>query len=176
MIYPHRQFPVFLAGCLLLIGSMVNGQESSSMITDFRGLEWGAPLDSVAFDEAPNPVMMATLEAEDGKYYQRKNENLSIGTAELKNIFYVFDDNNRFYKVVIDGKRSANDDMEFILQQKFGPADDQLQKKYETVKLWNVGEADIVFTERNDQDFTLQIQSNLRKKSFYEINTQVDDF
>jgi hypothetical protein len=76
----------------------------------------------------------------------------------------------------MSGDAASNEDMEFILQKRFGKADKRYRKRPKYVRQWNAGDVDIVFAEQRSKDFTLLLESNADVKSYVEINSNIEDF
>ncbi|MDX1666287.1 MAG: hypothetical protein R3350_03615 [Saprospiraceae bacterium] len=146
-------------------------------IEGFRGLQWGTHVDSVTIHgEEVEMELYTTTDMNKEKLYRLEEEDLTIGTAELNDIYYVFDDQDRFFRVIINGKADYNEDMEFILQNKFGPADMRFRKNGKFVRNWTLKDVSLIFEESRTKDFTVIIESDRDERDFYQINTQVDDF
>lgn len=161
---------------ILLVCAIATGW-TQQQIEDFRGLEWGTQLDAAAFDgdeEAANMMQRAT--GENSTLYERNNEDLSIGTAILENIFYAFDDEERFYKVILNGESAYNEDMEYILTQRLGKPDKRFRKNTKFVRVWEVGDIDVIFSEQRSKDFVVQIQSEVAMNDYERMNTNINDF
>lgn len=109
-------------------------------VEDFRGIDWGTARSAFDFEE--NLISKGATES--STYYERDGEDLTIGTAMLENIFYVFDDRERFYKVVLNGTSQYNEDMEYILLQRFGKPDKRFRKNAKFVRMWNIGKVNII--------------------------------
>ncbi|MEM1324386.1 MAG: hypothetical protein AAGI23_00450 [Bacteroidota bacterium] len=166
----------YLFSFLLTLWSLTTFAQSSSAVDHFRGVRWGTSFDQVAFGDGERADLVYAASGADGKYYMRRNEDLTIGTALLENIYYIFDENDQFYKVIISGKAASNEDMEFILQQRFGKADKRYRKRPKYVRQWDAGDVVVIFSEQRSKDFVLQIESNADVKSYIEINSNIEDF
>jgi len=67
---------------------------------NFRGITWGADIKDV-------PDMVLKTDAENRKYYVRKDDKLKIGSAELDSLYYVFT-NEKFSSVLIEFRSLSN--------------------------------------------------------------------
>lgn len=145
-------------------------------VSDFRGLAWNTPLEEVAFDNEDKIDLIHRGRSATSNYYERRYENLTIGTAVLESIIYVFDENDAFYKVILSGSANANEDMEYILLKKFGKPDKRLRKNTKFIRVWNVGDVDVVLSEQRSKDFVVHFESNVAEDNFEKINSNIDDF
>lgn len=159
---------------LLLFATAIGWTQQE--VEDFRGLAWNTPLEAVEFDNEADIDLIHRGRSATSNYYERRYENLTIGTAMLKNITYVFDENDLFYKVILSGDASVNEDMEYILLQRFGKPDKRLRKKTKSIRVWNIGEVDIILSEQKSKDFVVHFQSNEAEEKFEKDNTTIDDF
>ena len=67
---------------------------------NFRGITWGADIKDV-------PDMVLKTDAENRKYYVRKDDKKKIGSAELDSLYYVFT-NEKFSSVLIEFHSLSN--------------------------------------------------------------------
>jgi len=144
-------------------------------VKDFRGISWGTPRTDMPF-ELKKAGMRQRSELAGQSLYSRPGEDLTIGTATLKNIYYGFDEKQRLNLVVLEGTPESNEDMEYILQQRFGKADGRVRRRGKFTRGWSVGRVDIVFTESRSKDYTVILEANKDDDAFYEINTNIEDF
>jgi hypothetical protein len=85
----------------------------------FRGIQWAAPLDTVRDELSPSAASAATLAT-----YQRKDDKMTIGEAQLSRITYVFY-KDRFQQAMLrtaDGLQHARALRDAFTAQ-FGPGD-----------------------------------------------------
>lgn len=151
--------------------------QAQEAVEDFRGLKWGTPFDEVEFNDDRDATLLYRGGNEEvGKYYVRRDEDLTIGTVLLDDIYYVFDGQDRFYKVVMNGKADANEDMEYILQKRFGRADKRYRRSPKYVRRWEVGDVNVIFSEQRSKDFVLQLESEADVKTYVDINSNITDF
>ena len=69
----------------------------------FRGIDWNAKLDAI-----PDMIYRGyDSNNKDVNWYARKNEKMELGTADLKNIYYLFF-KDRFYRGLIEFNGKAN--------------------------------------------------------------------
>lgn len=164
----------YLSILFIFISLSLQAQEA---VEDFRGLKWGTLFEEVSFDDTRETnLIYRGGNGEIGKYYVRKDEDLTIGTVLLEDIYYVFDGQNRFYKVVINGKASANEDMEYVLQKRFGKADKRYRRSPKFIRRWEINDVNIIFSEQRSKDFVLQIESKADVKTYVDINSNITDF
>lgn len=164
-----------LSLALLLVFTVMSSSLAQKAVDDFRGLKWGVNLDDAQFKNEENPKFIYRGGQEE-KYYVRANEDLSIGTALLENIFYVFDEQSQLYKVILNGKAHANEDMNFIINQRFGKADKRFRKNGNYIRIWRVGDVNVILREQRSKDFVLQLESQENVKNYVSINSSIDDF
>ncbi len=169
---------VFSLGLLILFfcpGSVVG--QSKQQVSDFREIKWGTHKDSV-FRNGEKVNFKRVKNGVEPNSFTIPNDDMNIGTVEFEEIQYIFNENNRFKKVFLQADRKFVEDMNFILNYKFGKPDRERKLGYVNVKTWKIGE--VVFTLskfKNDRNiFTLTIESNWEKSAEIRKNKNVDDF
>jgi hypothetical protein len=144
-------------------------------VLDFRDIEWGTARSDMPFTlKKATPKRQPDFAGSD--LYQRSGEDLTIGTARLKNIYYGFDEKGSFNKVVLEGNPDSNEDMEYILQQRFGKADGRVRRAGKFIRGWSVGRVDVIFTESKSKDYTVILEAGEDPSAFYETNAHIEDF
>jgi hypothetical protein len=159
----------------LLISLSLTALRAQEAVKDFRGISWGTSRTDMPF-ELKKADMRNQPELADLSLYRRPGEDLTIGTATLKNIYYGFDEKQRLNLVVLEGTPESNEDMEYILRQRFGKADGRVRQGGKFIRGWSVGRVDVVFTESRSKDYTVLLEANEDEDAFYEINTSIEDF
>ena len=144
-------------------------------VADFRGLAWGTPLEEATLDGKKVDLQYYTT-INNENYYYLPDDELEIGTAELQQIFYVFDEHKRFFKVVIDGKPESNEEMSFILAKRFGSPTTIRRRETKFISGWEIGSVDVLLTEWRSEDYLLQIESVADDRYENEVNSEIDDF
>jgi hypothetical protein len=144
-------------------------------INHFREIFWGSNSDSTYVgDKKVEFVFVSELKGE--KFYQIENDDMTIGSVTLKKINYVFDKENRFTKVVMEGDKKDAQAMNFILENKYGkPLNEDKTDEVEYFE-WLVKGVKILFAEHALHKFETVISNNMEAIENYKKNTHVDDF
>jgi hypothetical protein len=142
----------------------------------FRDIKWGEHVDSI-YRNGEKLEFIKTDNAREPNAYRLSNDNYRLGTVRLKEIHYIFNSDDRFTKVYMTASREFLPDMNFILNYRFGSADEVRNLARITLKEWHVGDVRFILTEVQDTDhFTLNIESRWEHSESYRINTQIQDF
>jgi hypothetical protein len=160
--------------CSLLLGSI--GLHAQNPIDDFRGLEWGTKLSDVTFNEKEVQLEFYAEINNQERWYYRNNDDLTIGTAAVDQIYYVFDEANRFFKVVINGKASSNEEMHTVIQQRLGGPTGYRQWDRKVISSWKMDQVTLLFTEWRSKDYSIQIESFADEAYRRQINSEINDF
>lgn len=165
-------FTVLLA---ILSLSALQAQEAYK-VPGFRNMTWGVHKDSV-YRSGERLNFNLDKKAEEVNSYFLQNENLTLGNARLLSINYIFNDDNRFSKVKISGSMKYIDDINFILQHKFGSPKDveRVTGDYE-IREWQTGDVSFRLSTTRGDNFILTIDSNWERTESYIKNTSVTDF
>lgn len=148
---------------------------SAQEVDGFRDITWQMPLDSVIqLYNADDFTLVDTVDGE--SYYVLANDDMTIGTAKLTSIQYVFDKDQKFSKVVLVGDLENRRAMDFILKSKFGKTLTYVNAHGVRYKEWEVGNVDIIFSTTNDEVYLVEIDYVPVENNFYEINSAVSDF
>lgn len=163
---------------LVLISFSTLTPEAESQIdrvSNFRDIIWGSSLDSVVVNGA-TVEFTKVKESDFENAYELFNDKLTIGNVELKKIEYIFNDENRFYKVFLQGKKDQTDEMAFILEYKFGSEDNSWSVEDIEYRQWIIADVTFTLAEHKYHNFDLVIESDWQSAEAYRKNTSVEDF
>lgn len=147
-------------------------------IIGFRDFKWLDKKDSVYLN-GEKVQFRLDREADQLNTYYLDAEKLSFGAARLSGISYFFNEDDKLTKVVLTGSADYFDDMKFILNHKFGGAEDENMFGVEmSVTEWVVGDTTLKLANRSEGDggFSLIIESSRDQTERYIKNTKVTDF
>lgn len=166
---------LFVAGLLFTTAQVV-----PERIEGFRDFTWGSHVDSV-YTNAGTKVIFTPANKVDllngGKFYTIMNDNLLIGSVQLTNIYYVFSDKtNRLYKVILEGKKQDVDQMDFIVDYKYGKHVNELVDDDKVSKQWIVADVTLSLYNFNYNKFEFELLSDWEAAEAYKKNTNVNDF
>lgn len=164
---------------LLLVGfasANFAQEDSPTKIEGFRTFEWGLKLDEMMKDgEQPN--FIETEKLKDGTYYVLAEENLMIGNVLLSGINYVFSKkDDKFFKVVLTGKKIDVEQMQFIVDYKYGEHLNETIKDDKVIMQWIVEDVTITLVDHKYNKFELILESNWEAVQAFKKNTNVSDF
>lgn len=166
---------------LLLFSSLILGQSvaqnklDEKRIKDFRKMEWGKSIDELSTNG--ELVFIETAKEKDGTYYVLADENLIIGNVSLTKIEYVFSKkDDKFYKVILTGRKADVEQMKFIVDYKYGTHSNENVTDNNVVKEWLVSNVKIMLNDFAYNKFTLVIESDWEAVEAYRKNTNVSDF
>ena len=165
--------PKFTVWALLCMAALqLNAQE----LEGFRGIEWGTSFDTpILFDQKPAEfTLVKTIDKHN--YYTRANEDLTVGTAELELIYYVFNEYGHFCKVILEGQPKSFDTMLFILEHKYGETTTHEKTTELQYKEWTFEESSVRLYENANHDYSVHLKGPCQSKNFIEENTNVEDF
>jgi len=164
----------FLAATFSLFFLAAFSQTTS--VPDFRGIKWGTHLDSATIGNSTVNFLEDELGTEPNSY-RIEGDDMSIGTAELQQITYIFNAKNRFIKVLMVGNEKYLPDMEFILSYKFGEPSNMRNFGYVSIKEWKVGDVTFTLSDYQEREqFTLTLESRWEYSEKYKKNMNVEDF
>lgn len=146
-------------------------------ITDFRGLEWGTPVEAATLGdmEAPDFDLVATVGQR--QTYQLANDDLKIGTVLLEKIYYFFHEEAGFYKVILVGQSNQNDEMDALLVNRLGDKFETLLNATNAHMIWSSKNGVYVdYEEQMSEDFSLTIESDTLRSYLRGKNRSIDDF
>ena len=156
----------------------VFAQEDKTKIEGFRSFTWGQEITEMKVNgEVANFIKMEKEKEKDGDYYILADENLKIGNVMLKNIEYVFSKKDgKFFKVVLNGKKADSEQMNFIVDYKYGENLNEDAKDDKVIKEWIVNNVTITMKDYNLHKFELTIESDWEAAEAFRKNTNVSDF
>jgi len=147
----------------------------SESVLHFRNIFWGTKIDSVwrdgkklEFQKDRNSLIKNA--------YSLAGDDPMIGAVKLDRVLYIFNEENRFYKVYLQGNVEQSEQMKFILTYKFGDFRNESYVDDSHIMQWLV--KDITFTLKviNKSRFELTIESSWQASEDYKKNTSVNDF
>lgn len=149
----------------------------SDQIIGFRQFKWLDKKDSIYLN-GEKVQFKLDREADQLNTYYLEAEKLSFGAARLTGVNYFFNDDDKMTKVVLTGSADYFDDMKFILNHKFGGAEEQSMFGIQmSVTTWVVGDTTLKLANRDEGDgFSLIIESSRDQTERYIKNTEVTDF
>ncbi|MDX1685953.1 MAG: hypothetical protein R3275_12010 [Saprospiraceae bacterium] len=145
-------------------------------VNDFRGLQWGENLSEATFDHNDNPNFIYKGDIAGNKTYALEDEDLTLGTVELRSIRYHFNEFGNFTRLILQGHEDYNEDMESILLNRLGPPTDALLREYAAVRVWEEDNVTVVFRSHLSKDFTVDFRSKIDLMDKMKKNANVDDF
>lgn len=157
-------------------GTKSSNSGDSYTLTDFRDIVWGTHIDSVVVNGQKLRFTKST-ELGDKNAYYIEGDDMMVGTVVLKNLYYIFNSNDRFIGVIMIGESKQMGEMKYILVTKFG----QPQKEENPVSgkqyYWTIDDVRIsLINESINQLFTVDFTSDYELSESKRINRNVDDF
>lgn len=151
-------------------------KENAYIFADFRDIKWGEHIDSIYKGEVKVTFVKST-EYGDKNAYIILDDDMNIGTVLLSNIFYIFNEDDRFVGVIMMGQSKQFGEMRYILINKFGAP----HKEDETVSskkyFWTIDDVRISLSNENiSKKFTVDFTSDYDINKSKTINREVDDF
>ncbi|MCB0737820.1 MAG: hypothetical protein KDC92_09930 [Bacteroidetes bacterium] len=130
-------------------------------VIGFRHMKWLVHKDSILLSGEKQNFTLEDDADQPNTYFLSKDLNV-IGTARLSNINYIFNDDDRLYKVVIKGDANNYDDMLSILTAKFGQSDGSSNFSADiTMNTWKIGSTNIKLTMTDEaKGFTLIMETS----------------
>lgn len=151
------------------------GPAGDEKVNDFRDIFWGAAKDSiwrdgqkVEFKRDPNAVQK--------NVYIIPNDNMNLGAVKLNKVNYIFNDENRFYKVLLESDIKTYDEIFFILNYKFGDFKNESNVDNVHYIQWLVKDVTFTLAKYENSRVELIIESNWQASEDYKKNTSVSDF
>lgn len=161
---------------LLGLGLFATNSDAQYILDDFRGVKWGTHKDSCVRD-GKRLVMKATQELGQKNTYTTASDDLHLGSVKLKNIYYIFTEEDKFERLVMtaNGKTDFRD-MKYILTYKFGDA--SLKDLADGIQYsWNVDGVRVYLTKNEStEDFVVDIRSDYEINANKKKNRNVNDF
>ncbi|MBI1183029.1 hypothetical protein GC194_02065 [bacterium] len=146
-------------------------------VSGFRSLKWLEHKDSI-YASGEKIHFVKDKNANQPNTYYLVNEKLAFGSVRLTGISYFFNDDDHFTKVVMRGSKSNYGEVKFILNHKFGGAEDvNVFGDDMSVTEWKIGDVTIKLTDSGTGDeFSLIVESSKDKTESYMKNRNVGDF
>jgi hypothetical protein len=161
---------------ILGLGLFASTSNAQYILDDFRGVKWGTHKDSCV-REGKRLMMKPTQELGQKNTYTTSGDDLNLGSVKLKNIYYIFTEEDRFERLVMtaNGKTDFRD-MKYILNYKFG--DPVLKDLADGIQYsWNVDGVRVYLTRsESTEDFVVDIRSDYEINSDKKKNRNVRDF
>lgn len=168
----------FSALFILVATQLVVAQADAERIEGFRDITWGSHVDSV-FVNGEQVVFTPAAKVDllnGGKFYTIANDDLIIGSINLVNIYYVFSEDDRLYKVILEGKKADVEQMEFIVDYKYGTNVNEAVDDDKVSKQWIVSDVTLSLYNFNYNKFEFELFSDWEAAEAYRKNTSVMDF
>lgn len=160
--------------CLLGASAFSQSKDGAS-VTDFRGIIWGAKLDSITLNgQKVEFIKDRSMNLKNA--FVVKGDPMNIGNVRLNKLVYIFNDENRFTKVYIEGPKEDFAQMKFILNYKFGERANERAVDGVTMYQWLVRDVTFTLKEYEYLRFELTIESSWQDAEAYKKNTSVKDF
>lgn len=163
-------FPVFMIGFVLNAFSAEN-----EAVLDFRNIFWGSLKDSV-YRDGKKVEFVKDKASLIKNAYSTPGDDMTIGAIKLDKVLYIFNDEDRFYKVFIQGSMEQAEQMKFILTYKFGDFRNESFVDDSHIMQWLVKDVTFTLKEIAKSRFELTIESSWQASEDYKKNTSVDDF
>lgn len=161
---------------VLSLGIFAGAAQAQYILDDFRGVKWGTHKDS-CYRDGKKLAFTATQELGQKNTYTAAGDELTLGSVKLKNIYYIFTEEDLFERLVMkaNGKTDFRD-MKYILTYKFG--DPQLKDLADGVQYsWNVGGVRVYLTNNTvNEEFVVDIRSDFEINANKKKNRNVTDF
>src|SRR4051812_7428966 len=161
---------------LSIIGMAYSGFSAESEgVLDFRNIFWGTPKDSV-WRDGKKLEFIRDRNSLIKNAFTLPGDDLSIGAVKVEKVLYIFNDENRFYKVFLEGNPEQEEEMKFILTYKFGDFRNESFVDDSHIMQWLVKDVTFTLKEVNKSRFELTIESSWQASENYKKNISVDDF
>lgn len=161
---------------IFILAAFVTGAAAQETnVTSFRGMPWGAYRDSM-FVKGKKVIFVKDKSSLIKNAYVISGDDLTIGNVKLTKINYIFNEDDRFVKVYMEGPKELTDQMKFILDYKFGEHKNESKVDNVSYKQWLVKDVTFTLGEYDYLKFEVKIESNWQASEAYKKNTAVDDF
>ena len=147
----------------------------SEGVLDFRNIFWGTPIDSV-WRDGKKLEFIKDRNSLIKNAYTLAGDDLTIGAVKLEKVLYIFNEENRFYRVFLQGAVEQEEEIKFILTYKFGDFRNESFVDDSHIMQWLVKDVTFTLKEINKSRFELTIESSWQASENYKKNTSVDDF
>lgn len=159
---------------MLCIGIAAFSAESDAVL-DFRNIFWGVKKDS-CYRNGKKVDFVQDRQALLPNAFVIPGDDPMIGAVKTDRILYLFNDENRFYRVFVQGSVDQTEAMKFILTYKFGDFKNESFVDDSHIMQWIVKDVTFTLKEINKSRFELTIESNWQAGEDYKKNITVDDF
>jgi hypothetical protein len=160
---------------LMLSLTNVNTTQAQDDNISFRNINWGVHIDSIYRDNGKVEMIRDKSSLIRNAFYIN-NDPLFIGNVRLNKVNYIFNDENRFFRVFIQGPKEDAEQMRFILNYKFGDSKNRSTVDGMKIEQWFIKDVSFTLKEYDHMKFELSIESNWQASDAYRKNTSVDDF
>jgi len=164
---------IFLFSILCIASSAFSAE--SDAVLDFRNIFWGVKKDS-CWRDGKKLDFAQDRQSLLPRAYSIPNDDMMIGAVKCDRILYLFNDEDRFYKVFLQGSPDQAETMKFILTYKFGDFKNESFVDDSHIMQWLVKDVTFTLKEISKSRFELTIESNWQASESYKKNTSVDDF
>jgi hypothetical protein len=147
----------------------------SEAVVSFRKIFWGSSKDSV-YRDGKKLEFAKDRNSLIKNAYGLPGDDMTIGAVKLDKILYIFNDDNRFFKVFLQGSIDQVEEMKFILTYKYGDFRHESYVDDSHIMQWVIKDVTFTLKEITKSRFELTIESNWQASSDYKKNTSVDDF
>ena len=102
---------------------------------------------------------------------------MTLGSITLTNIYYVFSEGtNKLYKVLLEGKKADVEQMDFIVDYKYGQHVNEAIDDDKISKQWIIVDVTLSLYNFNYNKFEFELLSDWEAAEAYKKNTSVTDF
>ncbi|WP_235297412.1 hypothetical protein [Portibacter marinus] len=149
--------------------AFINAQDP---IEGFRDMKWGT-----SFEKADEMMDLSKQET-NGKIeiYASPTDSHQLGTVELKEIYYFFHKDAGFFKIVMSGNESENEEMGAILKNRLGLDYDTVMDPSHSHNIWVVDDVTVVYKQQLSKDFIVSIRSEAIANYKKSLNQTITDF
>lgn len=165
---------LLLAITLLSLGYTGFCAESEAVL-GFRKILWGTSRDS-AWRDGKKLDFVKDKGSLIKNAYSLTNDEMVLGAVKLDKALYIFNDENRFFKVYLQGGYDQLEQMKFILTYKYGDYRNESFVDDSHIMQWLVKDVTFTLKEVAKSRFELTIESNWQASADYKKNISVDDF
>jgi len=160
---------------LFFIAFTIGAFAQETNVNSFRGMQWGAFRDSIIV-KGKKIEFVKDKSSLTKNAYTILNDDMMIGSVKLTKLNYIFDDDNRFVKVYMEGTKDQAEQMKFIFDYKFGEHKNESKVDNVTYLQWLVKNVTFTLGEFDHLIFEVKIESNWQASEAYKKNTSVEDF
>lgn len=165
---------LLFAVSLMVITACGFAAESENVL-HFRNIYWGTRIDSV-WRDGKKLEFVKDRNSLIKNAYSISGDDPMIGAVKLDRVLYIFNEENRFYKVFLQGSVDQTEQMKFILTYKFGDFRNESYVDDSHIMQWLIKDVTFTLKEVAKSRFELTIESSWRASEDYKKNTSVNDF